>query len=61
MAGAATMPLAATIVAVTVVALAVLFLLTALALGASGRLRHPLRVGAGLTGAFVLGVALLID
>lgn len=55
------MPLAATIVAVTVVALAMVLLLTSIALGATGRLRHPLRVAVGLAGAFVLGVALLID
>lgn len=46
-------------VAVVLVALAVLFALTALALAASGRLEHPVRVGAVLAALLMLGLALL--
>lgn len=49
------------IVAVTLVALAVHFSLTALALTAGGRLRRPLRAGIALTALLVLGLALLAD
>jgi hypothetical protein len=46
---------------VILTSLAILFLLTTLALGASGQLRHPLPVGATLTVIVILGVALLSD
>lgn len=49
------------LVAVTLTALAVLFLLTTLALGASRQLRHPIRVGSALTALLILGLALLAD
>jgi hypothetical protein len=49
------------IVGVIVVALAILFSLTAFALRVSGQLRHPARVGAALAGLFVLGLALMAD
>jgi hypothetical protein len=43
------------------VALAVLFLLTTMALAASGQLRHPARVLAGLVALLVAGLALLFE
>ncbi|HEU4449333.1 MAG TPA: hypothetical protein VFR63_05040 [Gaiellaceae bacterium] len=46
--------------AVIATALALLFLLTALALGSSGQLRHPVRVTVALAALFVLGLALLL-
>jgi hypothetical protein len=49
------------ILGVIVVALAILFSLTSLALRASGQLRHPLRVGVALAALLVLGLALLAD
>ncbi len=45
---------------VSVTALAILFLLSTLALWTSGQIRHPLRVIAALGGVLVLGVALLL-
>jgi hypothetical protein len=42
-------------------ALALLFLLTALALWASEQLRHPLAAVAGLGALLVLGLALLFE
>jgi hypothetical protein len=47
------------VVAVILVSLAVLFLLTSLALAASRRLRHPLWVVGALTVLLALGVVLL--
>ena len=47
--------------AVILTALAILFLLTTLALGASGQLRHPIRVGGGLVAMLILGLALLAE
>ncbi len=49
------------LLAVLVLALAMLFLLTALALGASGQLRHPYRVALALAAALVVGAALLVE
>jgi hypothetical protein len=49
------------LVAVVLVALAVLFLLTALALAASNQLPHPYRTGVAIGAAFILGLALLLD
>lgn len=46
-------------VGVILTSLAILFLLTALALSAGGQLRHPWRVGAALTVGLMLGLALL--
>ncbi len=46
---------------VQLVALAVLFLLTALALGAAGELRHPWRTAVALAALLVVGMALLDD
>jgi hypothetical protein len=42
-------------------ALAILFLLTTLALATSGQLRHPGRVGTSLAAMLALGLALLAD
>ncbi|HET9324725.1 MAG TPA: hypothetical protein VFO03_12675 [Gaiellaceae bacterium] len=47
--------------AVILTALSILFLLSSLALGAYGRLRHPLRVVAALVALLVLGLVLLAD
>jgi hypothetical protein len=41
--------------------LAILFLLTTLALTTSGVLRHPLRAGISLVAMFAFGLALLAD
>jgi cytochrome bd-type quinol oxidase subunit 2 len=49
------------LVAVILLALAVLYLLTTLALSASGQLRHPIRVAGALTALLVLGLVLLAD
>jgi hypothetical protein len=49
------------LLAVTIVALAMLFLLTALALGAAGRIGHPYRVALAISAALVVGVALLFE
>jgi hypothetical protein len=49
------------LLAVTIVALATLFLLTALALGTTGQMRHPVRVVVVLAAALVIGVALLYE
>lgn len=46
---------------VVVVALAMLFLLTALALGAAGRLSHPRRVALVVASASIVGAALLYE
>ncbi len=46
---------------VVVVALGMLFLLTALALGAAGRFDHPVRVALALAAALVLGIALIVE
>jgi hypothetical protein len=46
---------------VIVTALAILFLLSSMALWASDQLRHPVGVMAGLGAALVLGLALLFE
>ena len=46
--------------ATVLVAVAVLFLLTALAFEAEGRLGHPYRVTATLAAVFVVGLALVV-
>jgi cytochrome bd-type quinol oxidase subunit 2 len=46
---------------VILTALAILFLLTTLALSTSGQLRHPVRVGAALSLVLILGLVLLSD
>lgn len=46
---------------VILTALALLFLLTTLALAASGALRHPLRAGISLAAVLALGLALLAE
>jgi hypothetical protein len=49
------------LLAVILVSLAVLFLLTALALGATRQLQHPLRVSLALTAPLALGLILLSE
>ncbi|HEY7794128.1 MAG TPA: hypothetical protein VIA10_09000 [Gaiellaceae bacterium] len=49
------------LLAVVLVALAVLFLLTALALAASDQLPHPYRTAVAIGAALVVGLALLLD
>lgn len=49
------------LLAVTVIALATLFLLTALALGAAGRLPHPYRAALVIGAALIVGAALLYE
>jgi hypothetical protein len=49
------------ILAVILTALAILFLLTALALSASDQVRHPIRVGGALTVLLIIGLALLME
>jgi hypothetical protein len=49
------------LLAVTIVALAMLFLLTALAFGAAGQLHHPYRVAIVIAAALVVGSALLYE
>ena len=49
------------LLAVTVVALAVLFLLTTFALTAAGRTRHPFRLAAALAAVLALGLVLLLE
>jgi hypothetical protein len=46
---------------VILVALAVLFLLTTMALTASGQVRHPARAVLGLVALLVVGLALLFE
>jgi len=46
---------------VTVTALAILYLITTLALGVSGHARHPMLAALGLTVVLVLGVLLIAD
>ena len=46
---------------VILTALAILFLLTTLALAASGVLRHPVAAGTSLAATLALGLALLAD
>jgi hypothetical protein len=46
---------------VILTALAILFLLTTLALATSGQLRHPMRTGGTLTAVLILGLVLLAD
>jgi hypothetical protein len=46
---------------VILTSLAILFVLTTLALSAGGQLRHPLRVAAALTLILILGLALLSE
>lgn len=47
--------------AVTLTALAILFLLTTLALGTSRQLRQPILVPGGLTVMLILGLVLLAE
>jgi hypothetical protein len=47
--------------AVILIALAVLFSLTTMALVAGEQIRHPIRVGLALTALLVLGLALLAE
>jgi hypothetical protein len=47
------------VLGVVVVALGTLFLLTALALGAAGRLCHPYRAGLAVAATLIVGAALL--
>jgi hypothetical protein len=49
------------LLAIVIIALATLFLLTALALGAAGELRHPYRLTLVLLAALVIGAALLYE
>lgn len=49
------------LLAVVLVALGMLFLLTALALGSIGRLPHPHRVALAIGAALVVGIALLLE
>lgn len=49
------------LLAVVIIALSLLFLLTALALGAAHQLHHPYRVGIALTCALVIGLAILVE
>ena len=49
------------LLAVTVVALAVLFLLTALAFIAEGRAWHPVRLALGIAAVFTVGLVLLLE
>ena len=49
------------LIAVVVIALATLFLLTALALGAAGQMRHPYRAALVIGSALIVGVALLYE
>ncbi len=49
------------LLAVVLVALGMLFLLTALALGAAGQLRHPYRIVLAVGAALVVGAALLLE
>jgi hypothetical protein len=49
------------LLAVMLIALAMLFLLTALALGAGGQLRHPARIAIATAAAIVIGIALLVE
>lgn len=49
------------LLAVALVALGMLFLLTALALGAAGQLRHPYRAALAVGAALIVGAALLLE
>ncbi len=49
------------LLAVVLVALATLFLLTALALGAGRQIRHPYRAALAIAAALVVGAALLYE
>jgi len=49
------------LLAVTLTALAVLFLLTALALAAGDRLRHPFRLAAAMAVLLTIGLVLLLE
>lgn len=49
------------LLAVTLTALAVLFLLTALAFAAANRTRHPLRLAAALAVLLTVGLVLLLE
>jgi hypothetical protein len=49
------------LVGVTLVAIALLYLLTTLALTLAGRVRHPVVISAMLATLLVAGVALLFD
>ena len=47
--------------AVMLIALALLFLLTTLALGIGGQIRHPLRPALALVAALAVGAAILYE
>ena len=49
------------LLAVVIIALALLFLLTALALGAAHQLNHPYRIGLALVCALLIGLAILVE
>jgi hypothetical protein len=49
------------LLAVVIVALATLFFLTALALGAAGEMRHPVRSVVAVVAALIVGIALLYE
>jgi hypothetical protein len=49
------------LLAVVIIALATLFLLTALALGAAGELSHPYRVALVILATLIIGAALLYE
>ena len=49
------------LIAVMIVALALLFMLTALALGAADQLHHPYRVALILVFALLIGIAMLYE
>jgi hypothetical protein len=49
------------LLAVVIIALATLFLLTALALGAAGEMRHPIRSVLVIAAALIVGIALLYE
>ena len=49
------------LLAVVIIALSLLFLLTALALGAAHQLQHPYRVGIALACALLIGIAILVE
>ena len=49
------------LLAVIIVGLGMLFLLTGLALGAAGEIRHPYRAAVAITAALIIGAVLLYE
>ena len=49
------------LLAVVLIALSLLFLLTALALGAAQQLRHPYRAAIALACALLVGLAIMVE